>query len=94
MAVVGGLSYTFYRIVTPLNSVIQAAVSIRSFNSSSIEVMDYVIDKNFKSGYSENDINCLDFTVDNELSEILNERPKFKKMFNDALNLMLKKSKK
>lgn len=94
MAVVGGLSYTFYRIVTPLNSVIQAAVSMRSFKSSSIEVMDYVIDKNFKSGYSENDIDCLDFNVDNELSEFLNENPKYKKMFNDALNLMLKKSNK
>jgi len=94
MAVIGGLSYTFYRVITPLNSVIQAAVSIRSFNSSSIEVMDYVIDKNFKSGYSENDIDCLDLTIDNELSELLNGNPKYKKMFNNALNLRLKNKKK
>lgn len=94
MAVIGGLSYTFYRVITPLNSVIQAAVSMRSFKSSSLEVMDYVIDKNFKSGYSENDINCLDLTIDNELSEFLHQKPKYKKMFKNVLDLRLKKIKK
>ena len=73
---------------------IQAAVSIRSFESSSFEVMDYVTDKNFKSGYSENDISGLDITINSELLELFDKNIKYKKMFEDALTSRLKKSKK
>ena len=88
MSVLGGLSYTFYRIMTPLNSVIQAVVSMKSFNESSIEVMDYAMSTNYTSGYLKNRSNNVEIEVDKDLSFWLKQSSKREMMFLEAIRMI------
>ena len=94
-AVIGGLSYTFYRVMTPLNSVIQAAVSMKSFKDSSLEVMEYALKKDYKKNYLANSKNSLiKIKLDNKFLESLKKNNKKFNLFKNAVEDIQKQFKK
>ena len=79
--------------MTPLNSVVQAAVSMKSFNDSSMEVMNFAMSKNYIPKFLNKYNNKLKLTIGNDLSNYIKENPTREKLFFDSIELLKKQLK-